>query len=219
MRALDECQCLIVDVCGTLIGENTTRGYIASLPYRGWRRFARRVALSPLAGKIASYLDWDAPRALLLLSTRGMSHEDLAAWAQLYVDSVLARKGNPRVLELIGRFRGRHAPVYIASASLDYVVKVLAKTLGCSGYVASQLAVVRGRSTGCLAKDATGRKARLLQSLDPTVLATSCAVITDNAEDVDLIRHATAAVFIAAATQPAERIRRQFPHVEIWTAK
>lgn len=216
MHRLSQCDCLIVDVCGTVVGENTTYEFIGSLPYRGWRRVIRRVALSRVVGRLATWLMPSFPRSLLLFSTRGLPQESLAASARAYVGETLRRSGNNAVLRAIEQFRQRNAPVLMASASLEYIVAELAATLGCRGYVASRLALRAGRSTGFLMLDATGRKLELLRAAYPEVLQRKCAVITDNREDGDLLRHAAAAVFIVPAGQRELGSRIGVPQVEVW---
>jgi phosphoserine phosphatase len=112
----------------------------------------------------------------------------------------LATKARPSVMRAIQRAREFGARVVLASASIDVVVESFAKRLDARGHVATRLEYRAGKATGRILHDCTGRK---LADLEAAGLITDAPfdVVTDNAEDVDLLGRAECSTFIGPESE------------------
>lgn len=198
------CYALVLDICGTLLEDNTTRSYLDGIALRGWRRSCRDLALSRWGALLDAKVSSGASRALGVFSLRGLAMASLAEWGRRYATAALARNVVPEVLAWVQDFQSRGRPVYLASATLDVVAEPLARELRCAGWVASRLASAHGCCLGRFVCDATGRKAELLRQRHPEVDLAACAVLTDNPEDTDLLQLAAVPIFLGSpgATPP-----------------
>ena len=175
---------LIVDLCGTIIVENTTNAFLDRwLLKQGWRHTLRRL----LGGK----------RPVSVLALRGIPKAHLYEQAELYVENRLSTLFNPAPLDAIRQAQRRGTPVYLATASLDPIAAAVAKQLRLNGVVCSRLGYDRrGRCTGLFASDVTGRKLQHLRRIIPENLLRNATVYTDNREDLDLLRICAAPHFL-----------------------
>lgn len=194
----ERCSSLLVDICGTLISDNTTRGYVASLPLSPGRRVLRGVAMSRLAAALDSMFPESLVRASLVLTLRGLSLAWLERQAESYGDVVLRDLAVPAIVCLVQEFRSRGLPVYLASATLSLVAARISGALGCSGFVASRLAVSSGRCAGWLEFDATGRKVEALRRAFPEIRLDEACVVTDNIEDRELLGLSRAGFYLSS---------------------
>ncbi len=192
---------LVVDLCGTLILENTTREFVRSLRLSISATLLRAFALSRAAAILNHLVGRDLARPLLIRCLRGHSKPDVEAAATDYVHRALAEKNNPRVLLEIHEAKQEHRQVYLATASLAAIAIAVVQELQLDGYVASDLAYQADDvCTGQLALDSTGNKWNLLLSRFPEFRNVHMTVMTDNPEDDDLIRHASVAYRIVGDT-------------------
>lgn len=191
-RTLDRAGSLVVDLCGTLIREDTTRGFIRSLRLTGWRSYLARAANLPNLRKVCSLLRFDLARKFLVCSLQGIPKELLDAKAREYARSALEELGRPRVLEAIRTALLAGRSVYLATATLDPVALAVTNRLGLTGMVSSNLAYDSdGRCTGRLALDRTSCKWAGLQRMNPALGASKMTFYTDNSEDLDLMSQAS----------------------------
>lgn len=190
---------LVVDLCGTLIREDTTRGFIRSLGLTGWRSILVRAANLPSLRRACNLLRYDLARKLLVAALRGFPKDFLESAATEYAAAALEELGRPRVLEAIRAALAAGQPVYLATATLDPVAAAVTSRLGLTGMVSSELAYdSAGRCTGRLALDRTGCKWAGLQRMNPSLGAGKMTFYTDNSEDLDLMSRASEVHFIGA---------------------
>ncbi len=201
-------QC-IVDVCGTLVRDDTTLGLLEwhfrrSRRWRLWglhllasRRSPLRLAFAlaeRISGRhvlkyfVVSWLKGDLPR-------------DLADSAAAYAHWLLAQRRIPGVATIM---QAQAGPLILASASLEPVVESLAHALG-ARFVASTLEIQGGRYTGRYRHDMTGRKPQALQALMGVKGFSDCTVISDNFSDRGLLESAGMAYVVLH--KPAHRQR------------
>lgn len=192
---------LVVDLCGTLILENTTREFVRSLRLSLNATLLRAFALSRVAAKLSECAGRDLVRPLLIRCLRGQSKSNIEAAARDYVHRALAQKNNDRVLLKIHEAKLEHRQVYLATASLAAIASAVVQELQLDGYVASDLAYQPDDTcTGQLALDSTGTKWNLLLSRFPFLRDVRMTVVTDNPEDADLMQHASVAYRIIGDT-------------------
>jgi phosphoserine phosphatase len=185
---------LVVDLCGTLILENTTREFVRSLRLSLGVTLLRAFALSRVAAILSNLAGRDLVRPLLIRCLRGHSKPGVEAAARDYVHRALAEKNNPRLLLAIDEAKLEHRQVYLATSSLAAIAIAVVQELQLDGYVASDLGYqADDLCTGRLALDSTGNKWNLLLSRFPGLRDAHMTVVTDNPEDDDLMRHASVA--------------------------
>jgi len=205
---------MIVDVCGTLVHDDTTLGLLRHHFRRGsgaaWP--GRAVLFSLLSAtpvrlsfavleKLSGCQIYKSmligllrgqPVALLEESARGYAAHLLAAGRCMPVTAAIAPAAEA----------GR---LVLASASLAPIVAALAAQLDVP-YVASQLGQRDGILTGRLTVDLTGFKAAALAVLNGAPLAPgSYDMISDNASDLSMLRDAGDAVVVLRS--PSHRPR------------
>ncbi|MCK4709404.1 MAG: hypothetical protein KAU21_12370, partial [Gammaproteobacteria bacterium] len=123
---------------------------------------------------------------LKLLS--GVSVEEMESCANSYAQWLLNNRKVKSVWAILNK-RGS-APIILASASLDPVVKALANLLQVS-YVASELEQFNGLYTGKYKRDLTGQKDNALIAQYPDLMSgKKICVISDNLTDKNLITEA-----------------------------
>lgn len=167
---------VLVDLCGTLIAENTTNGFIDRwLELSAWRRRVRS-----LSGR---------KRIVSVIALRGLPRQYLKEEAAKYVRDRLANHCNPLVLEAVRSAQSHGSAVYLATASLDCIANAVREQLRLDGVVTARLGYDRhDRCTGFFALDITGRKLRHLRRLLSEETLRRATVYTDNREDLDLLR-------------------------------
>lgn len=193
----------IVDLCGTIIAENTTNGFLDKwLKLSPWRRRLRSI--------------FGGRRMVSVLALRGLSREYLEREAEAYVRDRLANHSNPTVIEAMRAARDGGAAIYLATASLDCIATAVQVQLQLYGAVAARLGYDRhGRCTGFFALDTTGRKMTHLRRLLSGDMLRQATVYTDNREDLDLLRIAAHPHFLGnrsdlAGLSDPEAARIQF---------
>lgn len=167
---------LLVDLCGTLIAENTTNGFIDRwLELPAWRRRIR----SLFGGK----------RIVSVLALCGLRKQYLEEEAARYVRDRLANHCNPLVLEAVRSAQNRGTAVYLATASLDCIANAVREQLRLDGMVTARLGYdSHDRCMGFFALDTTGRKLLHLRRLISEDALRRATVYTDNREDLELLR-------------------------------
>jgi|SRR6185437_1556906 len=202
-------QILIVDLCGTLICEDTTREFLRRLPLGGWRYLMRAAGFSSWASVLGRIMRRDLSRGLLVFALRGLSRGFLQAHAETYAQDRLTFARNSIVEKAIVEARSGHIPIYLATATLDPVADAVVQQLGLEGCVCSLLEYdSRQLCTGRFAVDITGRKWSRLCELFPLGIC-SATVYTDNLDDIDLIQRADKVFFLGERVQLSERIEIQ----------
>lgn len=163
----------IVDVCGTLVRDDTTSGFVHwYLAERGdWRGPALRMATarySPLRLGLAALQragGADLPKLLPIRQLQGAAVAEVAGSAARYADWLLAERRVEAVRRLLER-TAREGPLVLASSGIEPVVAALARRLGAL-HVASTLARRDGHYLGRYDVDLTGCKAAALDGVLP----------------------------------------------------
>lgn len=198
----------VVDVCGTLVREDTTLGLVRHhlsrsrhrrMRYRFFQALTARRSPVRLGLILAEKLS--SRHLLKHLAIRLLADDSLEALnrsAADYAQALLSRKRVGSVWPLL-EAPLKSGRVVLASASLEPVVSALATAVG-AGYVASALQQRDGVLTGRYARDLTGQKERALaEKFGPSLLAGRMCVITDNLSDRRLVARATRAYVVLHA--------------------
>lgn len=195
----------VVDVCGTLVLDDTTLGllrYHFSRDTGGRaRRFifhaltARRSPLRLGVAVIEKLMGRHVLKHSVVRLLAGSTVESLNRSAAEYAELLLKeRRVQPvwRVLEN----SGARADLVLASASLEPIVERLASVMG-ARHVASALEQRDGVLTGRYANDLTGRKVQALQGkYGASILGGKVIAISDNYTDRNLLEAASSAYVV-----------------------
>lgn len=187
------------DICGTLYRINTSYSFLAYYFRRNnsTKYFYFRLLLSlpaKVLWKIAgTVLDMEWLRKHLLGLLKGENEEKVMAEAKAFVREVLPRSKNHSAWERIGSDR----PVVLISATLSPVAKAITEEIGAEAFFATQMEVVDGVFTGRIAADARNRKLELLSVSDYYPYLSDSTFITDNKEDLPLLKAVKEAIVIA----------------------
>jgi phosphoserine phosphatase len=207
---------LIVDLCGTLVCEDTTRGFVKSLRLRGWRYAVVRFGDAAAVRKASSLFRRDFSRRLVIYALRGIPRCSLESAAREYVEKIIGESLNRRVAEAVNAEMASGGAVFLATASLELVAQEVGRRFGLSGVVSSRLGYdSTGRCTGKLVVDLTGKKWGCLSSAFPNLLQGRVAVYTDNPDDSDLMGKATEVWFIAPRGVRPPRALARMPNVYV----
>ena len=184
---------LVVDLCGTIVRVNTTHGFLCQAPLSLPRRMAIRFLLSRIVDFLASRCGAvvSVRKKALVATIFGINRETLSAMADAYARQVLASRARREVVEHVEFTKREGRRVVLASASLDFIVAAFGGLLGVETAVCTRLRYrTDGSCCGLIQTDATGSKLALLSEY----LGQSSFdfdVITDNAEDTDLMQAAS----------------------------
>lgn len=182
---------ILLDLCGTLYDSNTTFDfldfYLRVPSYRFFRRVSKTFAWRCLNRLCLYGLKRDLTRSMALKYLKGKTRGELEAAAELFFDQFLCRKENSEIVHRVAALQKEY-PVWIVSATLDFIACVIARRVGIERLYASQLAykgdVCRGYLQTNLLLDKAGALKR--QGVFPPY----DGVITDNLSDLALIREA-----------------------------
>jgi phosphoserine phosphatase len=202
---------VISDVCDTLFYSNTTFDYIAYV--LGVRR--RRVAslalrlvvhrLSPLNAALIvlnRFSRRDCFKTIAVRFLRGLRQEELDSLAHDFFEAHLARRIVERTAQILLDYRRGGARIILVSASIEPVVKAIARRLGCE-YLASQIGFHNGVATGKLLADVRGKKHLALARLG--IVPPYDTVITDNLSDRELLLRAKEKVIVAGSKTDGDK--------------
>jgi phosphoserine phosphatase len=182
----------VVDLCGTLILENTTHGYLRSIPFPLHIALYNRLLqgrLGMIANRVAGR---DVSREMQIGALRGWPYKRLAEYAQSYVRSAVKQKVSASVHQELMKARQEGARIYLATCSLEPIAEAVAGAFSLDGYVASKLEFDSAyHCTGRISTDVTGIKWRTLCEQFPEIQSAEITVYTDNPEDIDLRGAAT----------------------------
>lgn len=195
----------VVDVCGTLVRDDTTLGLLhhhfsqdATDWFRLWCLRVLTTKYGPflVVFKILEHLTGQhVLKFALLYFLKGTKVSALDASANSYAALLLAQRCTPSVWHALSSPL-RPAAIVLASASLEPVVAQLAKRMGVL-YVASTLGHKAGVLTGRLAADLTGQKIPALHAkLGADCLQGPLWVLSDNFSDRSLLEQATKAFVV-----------------------
>lgn len=197
---------LISDICGTLVRENTTRGFLAWMAGHGGRTREIHAALSRPVSWVSVRSGVDLSRRLLIRTLRGYDRAQLETEARAYAERALAQRGRVSLLETLRRNAQAGGTLVLASATLDPVARAFGDILGAKAAVSSRLAYdAHHRCLGRLDSDLTGRKWTEVRFLIATSKPEDVILHTDNHEDLELMQHVSRTVFYGVPTPPMMR--------------
>lgn len=195
----------VVDVCGTLVRDDTTVGLLHQHFARDEQRQFRYLLFKAMTARNSplrlafAVLEKVTGRHLLKHAVvrllAGDRVEALNQSAAVYAEWLLAQRRVDSVWPLLDSPL-RSAGVVLASASLEPVVAALALAIG-ARHVASSLEQADGVLTGRYASDLTGRKEQaLIEKYGEAVLAGRVCAISDNCSDRSLLEKSTMAYVV-----------------------
>lgn len=186
----------IVDVCGTLVRDDTTIGllrwhFARHRPWRLWVLNSLTARWSPLRLLVAVMEKVTGRHLLkhgLVRLLKGDAIAELESSADDYADWLLSSRRVEHVTTLLEGSKARAESLVLASASLEPVVAALASRLG-ARFVASSLSTAKGRHLGRYARDLTGQKLAALDELLPADWKKHAVIgISDNLTDRSLLQ-------------------------------
>jgi phosphoserine phosphatase len=188
-----------MDLCGTVILQNTTRDFVAYLNLSTPQKLLRWFALGRMCGTMQRFGVRDLSRTLLVRCLSGFTREDLYFAAEQYVQYRLSTSANMNILSIIKQEKVNNSQVYLATASLDPIATAVKHALCLDGAVSSILKYNENQvCCGGLQFDCTGRKWSVLTEYVPKLNEAFVVVYTDNTEDVDLKEAADEFYFVVA---------------------
>lgn len=204
----------VVDVCGTLVRDDTTLGLLHYHFSRYRQRRGRLLAIRLLTGSRSPFRSAVALlekvtgrhllKHLLVAMLAGDRLADLDASGRGYARRLLEER---RVSAVWGRLDLPQSGdrVVLASASLEPIVKALADALG-ARYVSSTLQTHNGILTGRYEEDLTGKKEQAIaKKYGESLLGESFDAFSDNVTDRDLLAKACCAYVVLHRESHRER--------------
>lgn len=177
----------IVDLCGTLVFDNTTHAFLRSLDVKPLRSLMRSVALGRMGAILNKLAGRDVARKLAIWSLEGLERTYLKEAADAYTTKALKDRIRPEIISIVQGFQSRGEQVFLATASLEPIAVAMVRELNLDGYVSSKLAFdSKSLCRGVLESDSTGKKLVLLEAKYPWLQMADWTVATDNREDIDL---------------------------------
>lgn len=189
----------VVDVCGTLVRDDTTLGllncHFARSRRQPWRGHLLRLLTARISPARWTFVvlekitrrHWLKHFLVSLLA--GDHASELDSSGSAYAIHLLAHRRVPTVWNLIDQ-AVVSGQVILASASLEPVVKALASVMG-ARYVASTLEVRAGVLTGRYVKDIAGCKEKaIIKKFGSGVMLQPYIAISDNLSDRPLLAKA-----------------------------
>jgi len=175
----------VFDLCGTLIRENTTKGFLLYL-FRG--KFLHRALIviicSIVMAKLSHILGKDLSRLLLIRFLKGRNKLYLYSQSRLYVQWALNNKINEYVIKAVNEAKRNGCKLVLASSTIDSVAHAVGELLEFDYVVCSKLLYKKEVCAGRFELDITGRKWHFLNQL---LKNDEIIVYTDNPEDIDMI--------------------------------
>lgn len=204
----------VVDVCGTLVLDDTTLGllnhHFSKTPSRPWRSWLFKLTTSRTSPAWFAFVVAERLSGRHLLKhflVRLLAGDRVSALensAREYAEILLSEKRVPAVWELLDPVLDMKQ-VVLASASLEPVVSALANLIG-ARYVASTLDHHEGILTGKYKADLTGQKSQaLLNKFGEEIRGGRVCVFTDNFTDRSLVEGAACSYVVLH--KPAHRER------------
>ena len=167
--------------------------------------------------KIAgTVMDMEWLRRHLLGLLKGENEAKVKSEAKIFASEVLPKWRNDSVFQRIESVR----PVVLISATLSPVAKAIAEEMGAEAFFATRMEVVDGAFTGRIAADARNRKLELLCVSNYAPYLSDSAFMTDNLEDLPLLKAVKEG--IAIADSPARQqfwLKQQVPRLTLLKSK
>lgn len=205
LSAQTEVKTYVVDVCGTLVNEDTTFGLLTfhfdqfkGRPFRPYIFRFLTAQSSPVRWAFVVIEKLTGRHWLKYLVVRLLAGDYASALdesGRAYVKNLLMHCRVAPVWALLSKV-SQPDNIILASASLEPVVRALAHAIG-AGYVSSTLEVRNGMFTGRYVEDLTGKKeSAILLKYGAEVLSNQYTAISDNLSDRALLAKASHAYVI-----------------------
>jgi phosphoserine phosphatase len=179
---------LFVDLCHTLVPENTTTGFIefllGDIKSSHIISFKSSFTMRLLSKALFVLFKYDLIRTIYLYKLKGLTKEEIYSAAESYVSTL---NFNRVILAEIEGYKKRGYKVLLLSASIDPVVSSVCSHLNISTYESSKLSYNEQVSTGGLARDLLDAKLGCL--VEYAGSNKKIAFITDNHGDYSCINH------------------------------
>lgn len=173
---------VFLDLCGTLVKENTTFDFFNKmiLPEKSFLlRAVWKSKFVQLVTKILTvcHIKYDMTKKSCLFMMRGHTEGELRSLAKSYMSTLTWRRDILYKVEKL--VQHGYKPV-IVSASLPFLVEVVSNHLMISAYISSEMEYEDGIFTGRLLTDLQGNKLEALanKNVDKSIF------ITDNLDDI-----------------------------------
>jgi len=195
--------CVVFDVCNTLYRENTTFEFIRFYNKKRFRwRFVQAAVsrrISPLYwifAVIFKAVGFDVPRRVVIASLANEKEAALRSSARQYVQRRLPMQTITMVHARFRHHRARGDRIVLISNSMNIVIEAIAETLDVE-WRGSTLGFDKGRCSGKLEADLTGRKLQVVQTLLAEYETPPHLIVyTDNLSDRTLVEAADEAIVI-----------------------
>lgn len=157
------------DVDGTLVATNLVHPTVFYMlnqptPLHSLAKLGRALVKAPWMA-LAEVQDRRLFNELLFSSFEGMSEDRLVALAEETFDTVMKPNIYPGAKDLVQTSLDKGHAVVIVSGALDFLMELLAKHLGATGYIANRLEIKDRFATGKLLRPVVAgpEKARLIR--------------------------------------------------------
>lgn len=188
---------VLVDLCGTLVRTDTTRGFAAELAGPRAARWARLGAA--VAARLPATLD--VGRRAAIASLAGAERRRLYERAGDYAQRALAENARRPIVQAVNALARRGAAVILVTATVDPVASGFRLALGYRGVISSELLYIGSRCAGFLRVDVLGRKWEHVRRRFGGAIGGTYFLFTDNPTDLDLMERASKTFFVG--TPPA----------------
>lgn len=200
---MSEWKVVIFDVCGTLYRSNTTYDFLMYyFKNRNTLKYYKVLfcASFPIKAFLVIFkilgLKHDLRKFLINL-LKGEGQEKVEAQAIYFAQNILANKKLTTIHNFLIIAQKEGKKVYLASASIDPVVKAIAIELNIAQFISSTLEVdTQKQYTGRIIRDSKGLKKEILL-LEGLQFGKSATVFTDNRDDLSLIQSCSKAFVVS----------------------
>ncbi|MAM29952.1 MAG: hypothetical protein CMC13_13095 [Flavobacteriaceae bacterium] len=199
----------VFDICGTLYASNTTYDFMLfyfqhnnpkkyshfkrcfSLPAKVLWKFA---SLAGSSKSVRNYLIGFIKNELVI---------EVEREAERFVTEMLASKKIAQVHDRLESLKQQQTPIMLASASIEPVVKAIAKRLDIPYFMATTLSAQEDRYTGNIKSDLEGNKHLEIATFARVNNFSIFEVFTDNKEDLALLQMADRAHVVTSSANLA----------------
>ncbi|WP_130276989.1 haloacid dehalogenase-like hydrolase [Cecembia calidifontis] len=209
---------LITDICGTLYKSNTTYDFYRYYFSKHHKvKYIYFMLLMSLPAKVLyvllskSGLSLQKLRYYLIGLIENESVEKVEVTAKIFFEQYLKKRVIPETEVLIMQSNR----LIFSSASVAPVVSLIAEKYNAMAYFATTLEVKNGKYTGKILQDNQGKKAKHLLASDWSSQIKNATFITDNKEDVDLLRRVERPIVVSASKELSFWKKTEIPALEI----
>lgn len=192
---------VVFDVDGTLYDVNTLYGFLERYHAgQSWTKYTFFRLSRSLPGKVFWFLltkltRCELFRELAFRSLRGTLVACVANACREYVAEVLPQRERVNIMGLLQHYRKEGCRVVLVSGSAQPIIEEIGRILRVDACLAVELDAVDGHYTGQLTRDIRGRKLDVLRKAYPHLK--DFVVVTDNKEDLEIVRAASQAWVIS----------------------